>query len=678
MVENLLFLVETQKEVYKNYITFLKTPLCGVFFILYFLITFATLKCTMKNILFFLVLFFSTLSTFSQEDELVNNINNITTIPSVKPSFDLYKIYTTHRDTTYVDTTLSIQKEYKYNLLRKDIFGLMPFSNEGQTYNTLHFSLNQNSISPDFGFRAKHFNYLEVTDIKYYNVPTPLTDLYFKTVMEQGQSVDAFLTINTKPNLNFSIAYRGLRSNGKYINNIVSSGNLRFTTSYFTTNKKYFLNAHFTGQDISNQENGGIRDLSLFESSDAPYDQRDRLDVYFKDATSFLKGNRFFIDHYYKLKSNDAFSLNIFHQFNHEYKFFEFIQPTVSPRLGDSYSTKVNNKTRFNQLYNKIGIDLDSKKLGKISAYVDSNTYNYFYNSVVYDNFGNIQVPNAINDKIHSLGVDYSYNYKGINFGASVNNSISNQDISYLELFGKYKLDSLATIEFKYSKRNSLPNLNFSLYQSDYIDYNWSNDFKNEKRNQFDFIFKSKWVNIEAQYAVINDFLYFDNVTNDITLLTVKPFQYANTINYASVKVNKEFKLGRFALDNTFLYQNVEQSDAVINVPQIVTRNTLYYTDYVFKNAMQIQTGFTFQYFSKYYANDYNPLLGEFYVQNETKIGGFPMIDFFINAKVKQARLFLKAEHFNSAWTGYDYYSAPNYPYRDFIVRFGIVWNFFK
>ena len=93
---------------------------------------------------------------------------------------------------------------------------------------------------------------------------------------------------------------------------------------------------------------------------------------------------------------------------------------------------------------------------------------------------------------------------------------------------------------------------------------------------------------------------------------------------------------------------------------------------------MLLQTGVTFQYFSKYYANDYNPLLGEFYVQNETKIGGFPMFDFFVNARVKQTRIFLKAEHFNSPWTGYDFYSAPNYPYRDFMVRFGLVWNFFK
>lgn len=406
--------------------------------------------------------------------------------------------------------------------------------------------------------------------------------------------------------------------------------------------------------------------------------REESLDVYFKDATSFLKGNRFFIDHYYVLHSNDDYSFNLKHQFNHEYKFFEYTQPTVSSRFGNAYSSSINNKTRFNQLYNKIGVDFNSKKYGAISAYFDSNTYNYFYNSVVYDNLGNIAVPNAINDKIHSIGVDYKFHYEGINFGATVQNSISNQDISYLEVFGKYKLDSIASIEFKFSKRNSLPALNYTLYQSDYIDYNWSNSFKNEKRNQFNLLFNSKWINIEAQYAILNDHLYFDNLTNDITILTVKPFQYANTINYASVKVNKEFKLGSFALDNTFLYQNVDQSNTIINVPQFVTRNTLYYTDYVFKRAMQIQTGFTFQYFSKYYANDYNPLIGEFYVQNETKIGDFPLIDFFVNAKVKQARLFLKAEHFNSAWTGYNFYSAPNYPYRNFLVRFGIVWNFFK
>src|SRR5690606_13570360 len=131
---------------------------------------------------------------------------------------------------------------------------------------------------------------------------------------------------------------------------------------YFTKDERYHLNAHFTGQDISNQENGGITDVSLFESSESPFNERDRLEVYFTDATSLLKGNRFFIDHNFKLSKSNPNSLMLYHQFNHEYKFFEFTQPTVSERLGDSFTNNINNKTRYNHLYNKIGVGFTTEK----------------------------------------------------------------------------------------------------------------------------------------------------------------------------------------------------------------------------------------------------------------------------------------------------------------------------
>ncbi len=596
----------------------------------------------------------------------------------IKPPIDLYKSYTLSKDTTYIDTTLSIQKEYKYNLLRKDIFGLQPFANEGHTYNTLDFNFNVKSTFPNMGFTAKHFNYLEVNDVKYYQVPTPLTDLYFKTVMEQGQSLDAFLTVNTNPNLNISIAYKGLRSIGKYINNISSSGNFRFTTSYFTKDKRYFVNAHFTGQDISNQENGGITDVSLFETSETPFNERDRLEVYFTNATSLLKGNRFLVDHSFKLSKNNPNSLMLYHQFNHEYKFFQYTQPTLSDRFGTAFTSSVNNKTRYNHLYNKVGVGFTTQKYGDVIAYIENNTYNYFYNNVIYDNFGNVSVPNSINDRLTTFGANYNYNLNKVKLFLNVSNAITDQSISNIEAIAKYKISDDYQFEFKYQKLNSLPNLNYTLYQSDYVSYNWYNNFKNEKRNQLQAKANTKWLNLEVNYSVLDDYLFFYNVTEDIDNLQVKPFQYDQTINHLSVKANKEFKFWKLALDNTILYQNVTQSNDVLNVPQIVTRNSLYFSEHVFKKAMFIQTGITFNYFTEYYMNDYNPLIGEFYVQNQTKIGGFPMLDFFINAKVRQTRIFLKAEHFNSAWTGYDYYSAPNYPYRDFIVRFGLVWNFFK
>ncbi|MEZ4852723.1 putative porin [Flavobacterium sp.] len=641
----------------------------------------------MRNFFLFF-LFFPFCTVISQIGALDSNgnVESQDTIKSLrgtgvkekKPPIDLYKIYTIQRDTTYVDTTLSINKEYKFNLLRKDIFGLMPFANEGHTYNTLDFNYKPKSANPNFGFTAKHFNYLEYNDINYYQVPTPLTDLYYKSVMEQGQTLDAFLTVNANKQLNFSIAYRGLRSIGKYINNITSSGNFRFTTSYFTKDKRYFLNTHFTSQDILNQENGGITNTALFESSEDPYNERERLEVFYNDAETLLKGLRVFVDHNFKLSKTNPNSLVIYHQFNHEYKFFDFDQPTPSPRLGASYSNTIKNKTRFNQLYNKLGIGFTTEKYGNAIVFVENNTYNYFYNNIIYDQYGNIAVPNAINDKLTSIGANYHYNLNNIKLNLIVTNAITQQNVSTIEATAKYKVNDDYNFQFKYQKLNTLPNLNYTLYQSDYKNYNWYNNFKNEKRNQFQFTANTKWVNLEANYTILNDYLYFYNTAAGTTTQLLKPNQYNNTINYASIKANKEFKYRKFALDNTILFQNAEQANPVLNVPQIVTRNSLYFSEHVFKKAMFIQTGIVFNYFTSYYANDYNPVLGEFFVQNQQKIGGFPMFDFFINAKVRQTRIFLKAEHFNAAWTGYNYYSAPNYPYRDFMVRFGLVWNFFK
>jgi hypothetical protein len=124
-------------------------------------------------------------------------------------------------------------------------------------------------------------------------------------------------------------------------------------------------------------------------------------------------------------------------------------------------------------------------------------------------------------------------------------------------------------------------------------------------------------------------------------------------------------------------YQKVTQTEQVLNVPDFIVRSSLYFSDHWFQKNLFIQFGVTGSYFTKYFMNDYDPLLSEFYVQTEKEFGDFPRLDFFINAKVRNARIYLKAEHFNSAWTGNNFYSAPNYPYKDFIIRFGLVWNFF-
>lgn len=599
-------------------------------------------------------------------------------------TIDMYKIISIDNDTTFIDTSLTIQKYYQVNYLRKDIFGLLPFSNVGHTYNTLDFSRKEFDPFPQFGFKAKHFAYMEADDIQYYNVATPYTDLFYRSVIQQGQVLDAFVTVNTSENLNFAIAYKGLRSLGSYINNLSSNGNFRFITSYNTKNRRYFLKLHFTGQDFTNQENGGIVNLENFESGEEPFNQRERLDVFLRNATSILKGNRYFVDHTYKLNKNNSNSIILHHRFNYETKFFEFSQPEANPFFGESFRPTIYNKTRYNRMYNMLGAAISNEVFGNFEFYVEDYNYNYYYKRIILDSAGDIAVPNMLNDRINTYGARYTYKKEKLKGGILFSNSVTDQSLANIEASAAYSINVDTGLSFKYQNMNKLPNLNYRLYQSDYVNYNWNNSFKNEKINNFEAELRTKWLTLSAQYTILKDHLYFKNthlvedpaITD--TLLLVRPDQYSNTINYFSFKAGKEFRWGRVALDNTLLYQKVGQDNKILNVPEFVTRNTLYYSDYFFKKALFIQTGVTLQYFTEYYADNYNPLLGEFYVQDRRKIGGYPLFDFFLNAKIQEFRIFLKAEHFNSDFTGYKYYSAPNYPYRDFTIRFGIIWNFFS
>ena len=167
-----------------------------------------------------------------------------------KASIDMYLQFNTEMDTTVVDTTLSVKKDYKFNYLQKDNFGLMPFANIGQTYNTLTYNTASNITAPVFGSRARHFNYIESEDIKYYEVPTPWTRLTYKTAFEQGQMLDAFFTVNLSKQFNFSVAYKGLRSLGNYQNVLTSTGNFRVTSNYKGKNERYRAKVHIVMQDL--------------------------------------------------------------------------------------------------------------------------------------------------------------------------------------------------------------------------------------------------------------------------------------------------------------------------------------------------------------------------------------------------------------------------------------------
>ena len=636
----------------------------------------------MRSIFFFT---FSLLSLVSFAQTEIRGTSGQTqrspTLEREKPPISDYQIITAWNDTTMVDTSLTIEDDYRFNYLREDNFGLLPFSNVGQTYNSLTYDFEEDtSLLPLFGARARHFNFMEAEDINYYRVPTPFTELYFKTVFEQGQTLDSFFTINTSPNFNISIAYKGLRSLGKYQHILTSTGNFRATINYNTKNRRYFLKTHFVSQDLMNQENGGLTEQSLsqFLSGDEEYEDRSRLDVLMEDAENILLGKRFYLNHYYQIvQASDSLASNALiagHIFDLSDKKYRYQQATAHGFFGPSYeSINLHDEVELERMYNEIFVDFNNRILGKLRVRASHTNYNYGYNTVLDLQSG------FIGDRIRGdqLTVGGTYSKKLGDFQVTGDAMLgiggSLTGYTYRGEAGYQFTDDLTT-RFGLSGNDRAPNFNFLLYQSDYVNYNWQTDFSNEVRHTAYFnVDSNRYLNLKASYTTINNHTYFGLNPEGF----VKPFQHGGTLNYMSIEGQREFWAGKFALDNRILYQQVLDGADVLNLPELVTRNTLYFHDHLFDRALYLQTGFTLNYFTNYEMDGYDPVLAEFFVQNETEINGFPRVDFFFNGRIQQARIFFKLEHINSLLMGNEGFSAPYHPYRDFGIRFGLVWNFF-
>jgi len=618
---------------------------------------------------------------FSMQNDSLNNSGEISVTLSGKTKYTDYKIISHNRDTTYIDTTLTIQKDYKFNYLRTDNFELLGFHNQGQTFTNLGYDFSNLKLFPDIGFTAKQFSYLDIDEIKYYKVPTPTTEITYRTGLQQGQVLDAIFTLNFSKRLNVSLSYKGIRSLGAYRRSLASNGNFRGAFHYRTKNNRYAMRGHLTSQDFFNEESGGLPQVEIdkFESNDDNYTTRARLDVNLNDAENQFNSKRIYLDHSYKLvavkdttNNKDFSNLKFGHIFTNETKEYRFIQTTTTTAIfGDENSANARNEIAKTTITNnELNLEFNSKYvLGQFKAKINLTNYSHGYDSILNSN-SNISKIKLEGNAI-SVGADWNAKIKNFQLNATGNISPGTGRLSGNFLKGEalYKKDSLFALKGSLLISSKSPNFNTLLHQSKYNEYNWQNNFNAVNTRNLGFDFSSKWINASLNFTNIDNYTYF-NENN-------KPVQFDNQITYLKVKASKEIKYWKLALDNTIMYQNVSSGSSVFRVPELVTRNTFYYEDYWFKGKpMLVNVGATFKYFTKYKMNAYNPLLAEFTLQDTQEIG-FPTVDVFFNAQVRRTRLYFKIDNVTSSFTKKNYFSAPNYPYRDFTIRFGMVWNWF-
>jgi hypothetical protein len=156
--------------------------------------------------------------------------------------------------------------------------------------------------------------------------------------------------------------------------------------------------------------------------------------------------------------------------------------------------------------------------------------------------------------------------------------------------------------------------------------------------------------------------------------------QEGTIFNVLQLYAQKKFILGRRW--NWYAEAFVQQAtpNAPVNLPLVFTRNRIAYEGRLFKN-LNLSTGLELRYHTPVKLDGYSPILGQFYLQNDTTIRNRPDITAYLHFRIRSMYWFVRAENLNAVQVSpFGFFSnnfaTPTQPLPGLFIRFGIYWGF--
>lgn len=187
----------------------------------------------------------------------------------------------------------------------------------------------------------------------------------------------------------------------------------------------------------------------------------------------------------------------------------------------------------------------------------------------------------------------------------------------------------------------------------------------------------------------IKNYTYF---ASSHTITSGKRVNHAITVNQNSgaihlltASLSQDFTFGPLNWESVITYQN-SSNKTVLPVPMLNLYSNVYLR-FKIAHVLRCDFGADVRYFTKYYAPDYVPSLGQYAVQTNTnttgsdsrvEIGNYPVVNVYANFHLKHTRFFIMMSHLNAGTGKKNYFYTPHYPLNQSILRFGLSWNFFN
>jgi len=534
----------------------------------------------------------------------------------------------------------------------------------------------------DLGFRfvqpPLNNDKIKENEVNYFRSMGPFASLTGVAGSKEFQVFKMLFTHTYKDKVNITVRFNRYTSKGFYLKQQTYSNNFYLSSNYTSKKKRSGYYSYILNNGNKSQENGGIKDGVLTDSSllydkalfktnlaSANRDNRE-LKVMVNPWFRLNKGDSATkLFHYAQLKSN--FSNNSYRYKDLGIKtdaFYKNIFMDTLQTVDSSHVRKFVNELSYSLLTanNKFGFSVGYKnEISQVWQKQDSFFVNHILQSdLVYRTVLKLKDSLYKREKFFESRFNAQYVLQG-------------------PLSGNYKVESNTVYTFNEAKkRNVFLNFLFENRSADYSYNNWAsnhffwfnNGYKPQQQAQLKLgVNINRFISASVFYQGITNYVYFNQAAF--------PQHYSKIITNLGANINftKVF-FKHLGVGLNHAYQLTSKPELVRVLPNATTAK-LFYSGSLSNNNLRLQIGAQVQLYQSFYGYGYMPSTQTFYLQDKVQTGRYPYLDVYLSARIRPVSFFLKVENVLSGLTGPDYSFVPGYYQPDRAFRFGLTWMFF-
>ena len=195
----------------------------------------------------------------------------------------------------------------------------------------------------------------------------------------------------------------------------------------------------------------------------------------------------------------------------------------------------------------------------------------------------------------------------------------------------------------------------------------WTNEWKKQNILKLDAFYTIFDYKVSFNYFMLNHYVFLNS--------QCEPESFDKVINLVQLNLFAPLRVKNFYLDLNVSLQH--STKPYISVPLFAGKLFAAYQFKIFRNRLHIQIGGDLMYNTLYYGDAYNPLMHQFYHEDNEQVGNYLYFDLNLTLRVERIAFYVRGGNLLAGVFNFKYLTTPFYPMQGRNVEVGITWRFY-